>query len=443
MAEQKTWELNSTDAIKIDEARREANRYASMNFWQKGDSPASLFPHISLTTQAKALEAAEEVRDRAKRFKPRNQFDSLVVRDADTNARIVSNVLNYLHNPDDHRFDAFLDRVYGEGTYRALLDSVRPQNYPHDLIHHATEVKYDLGCVSALDPSVYMGSRTNFHSVRNRVFEKVKKREKEVAHLLRDLGQAHCLDGLILDLAPADSPFSFLDEPNFMCAMGLLNIYINRTRNGFKILEVPCLSVAVHELAGHAAQWRLTNKYMPQGLRAGHREFSSFVHSSSAEGVALETEQFGFDHMQKNPKLWGLSGQEISDAQLLCEAYIPRQLPQLVYSVFGFERMAWEDVPNMPKIYNLEPATRLSRLMGTDTFRKDKNGLQDLTFDDFTQYISYWVGQRRIAPMHQKMKAMGVKPADAYRAIQLGFWCDPKAQEDFIFNLELPIQGYH
>ena len=436
------WELKSKDAIHIDETRKAMNLATSMYFWQKGDYPVGLFPHVSLTTQAKALEAAEEVRERARKFKPGNQFDSLVVRDADTNARIVSNVFSYFHNPDDHRFNAFLDRVYGEGTYEALLDSVRPQNYPHDIIHRATERKFELGCVLSVEPEAYMGSPTNFTREKGRVLEQVKQRYGHVKRFVADLKQAGSLDGLIFDLAPASSPFSTFDGGVFMCAIGLTGIYVVRKGNGFEVLESMCAPTAVHEIAGHAVQNKLSDKYMPAGLRDSTNESLRFIHGPVSEGVALETEEFGFEHMKKHQKLWGLTEQEISDAQILCDAYIPRQLPQLVYSAFWFERMAWEDVKNMPPLYNLEPSTRLARLMGTDTFRKDKNELKDLSFEDFAQYLSYWAGQRRIRPMHNAMKTMGVPPEVAFRAIHLGLWCDAKAQRDFIFKIELPAQGY-
>ena len=434
------WGVSNRSVEKLDNFRVELNGYCAMLESQSYGDPG---PYLSLETVERIKEGVKKSKKSLRRLKEKDLplFDCLLLQDIERNIRILEAYYNYFYNPKNGvRIGRFLSTIFGRTAYSILLNAVSRKNFPHRDLHRYSELMHGL-------ETMRMDAEVIFENMSNPLFEKLRAGFKaELEHAREFVNQFYSEKGVLkkigdyhFEFAPRGWGFSFWDLGNLLATVDPDRILCFRSRedgnyrffNGFANL------VGVHEIS-HGLEDILSEKTMPQGLRPSTGTFINPVHGPVGEGIALLMEHIAIDSMKKNGEKLGMSIEDIQRCIYFEKSYIPKKLIQVVHDILTIKEYEEETNEKFPKNFHIEAHKALSQITQIPRYEFDYYLFEDNEIAEPLNELTYFFGQRRIKRLADKMKRKGIPENIMIHALLSGFWCDSKAQEQFIFKLYLP-----
>lgn len=434
------WRISDKQVEGIDADRAELNKYCSMLQDQSyGDPPPYLYQSLDTLKAIKdCLKKLTKNISKAKN-KQLEPFDSFILQDAERNVEIVRAYYDYLYNTKSNmRIGEFLSKVFGRGAYSTLLQSITPENFPHDTLHKESQLKHPIE-QRKIDTEVI------FENLSNPLFSDLRKGFKDQLEKTRDFVNQFFLDTGILteisdyhfEFAPRGGGFSFWDGSNLLAAIDPDRVLCYKDAEKYKLFNGLIHIIGAHELC-HGLEEILSEKTMPTGLRAEPGTFFQPVHSSSAEGKALLIEENVMNYIEKNKEKLNLSQEEIDITRYFIQNYVPKKMTLAVADILKLKEIAEISNKNFPENFCVEAHEKLAKLTKIPRYLVDYYLLDDRAFAETLSDLPYFFGQRKIRKLVDKMKVQEIPENIIFTSLLSGVWCSLETQEKFIFQLYLP-----
>ncbi|MBT7706281.1 hypothetical protein HN747_02425 [archaeon] len=420
------WEITDKRLKRLDLERTALNvAVASFERQLYGDP----FPYASLSTGNDIYKRARSISRGVARINKDDlcPFDRAVYQDVSTHGEMASAYHSYFIDiKSKMRIGKFLSDFYEPGIFTGFLNSVRPENMPHDELYE--EALLMSGAFTKTPDSLVVGYGNSALSKRNqrKLVDALGRSVDIVNPFYESLGivPVEC----DIELGPAGGGFSYwlggtsmavIDPDRFSFSSGTYDTFL------------PSLILA-HEL-GHAQQEKQGNN-LPSGLNPSASEYSVSFHGQCGEGAALAIEGEFVDYSKKK-KIFSQEDQK--KMELFWSTYLPKKRFQIAHDLL--ERQWIEEManPDFPESLKRNAHVELARITNIKCFEDDFS-FCDFSAMDSLQQMSYHIGNKNIRRIMNRFKKEGVPRDLSFNAILQGVWVNSRAQEDFIFNSYLP-----
>ena len=426
MIENPSWEISDKRVRRLDVERVALNVAVSSFEKQLYGDP---FPYASLSTGDDIYKRARSITRGISRVDvdSLNAFDRSIYQDIATHGKMATAYHSYFLDIESKmRIGKFLSAFYEPGIFTGFLNSVRPENIPHDDLYEEALLMDKM--FSKTPDSLVVGYGNSSLSKRNqsKLIDALNSSIDIVNPFYASLGirPIEC----DIELGPAGGGFSYwlggtsmavIDPDRFSFSSGVYEIFL------------PSLILA-HEL-GHAQQGEQGNNF-PSGLNPSESEYSASFHGPCGEGVALAMEGVFIDY-SKRRKIFSPSDQK--KMTLFWSTYLPKKRFQIAHNLL--ERKCSEEMgnPNFPESLKKDAHIQLAQLTGIKCFEDDFS-FEDSPAIDCLQQMSYPMGHKDIGRIMSRLKKERIPRNLIFNSILQGTWVDSHAQEDFIFNSYLP-----
>ena len=433
------WEISSQSIRNLDKKRSDMNRNITLSWFQSCGDP---FIYLSKYTLEKTKSYLESIKRSSNRINKKNLnlFDRLVLQDINANVQSMETYYDFTHNIEkDVSIGKALEGMFGKCAYTSILNSVTPKNYPHKLIHEYSEMMLDMSIVR-LDPAIVSTSnREIFKKIRQEIEENLETKKQDAIDFYKEKGVLKQEGDFFIEVDWSRGAFSWWDDSNRIVAVDPGRfIYFRDSTNSYKLYDAAIYPIVIHEL-GHGLNSIMSKQTMPEGLAPSMIHYICQVHGINSEGVAMELEKNWLRVAKDNLSKYNLSTEDFNRINLKSKTYVANKMMQLAKEVFEIEFF---------KLYNSEKSVssyaknegrrKISELTKIKQFCSDWYLLGDQENSETFQHLTYFFGEKRTNKLMKKLKQEKIPEDKALSALLTGAWCDPKAQEQFIFELYLP-----
>lgn len=432
----RTFSLNDSDVIKADSLRARINFYLGMiqsqQFYPTG-------PVLSKKTPEEILKYAGRIRNISKKTRSRKMpaFDRLVLEDCVKNAEIAESYCDYNFNPESKlRIGSFLGKIFGPGSYYSLLQEISPENYPHDKIHQLFLQTQSRGLrqIPVEDILSENSRNSDFRKTRKLLLERLNFYKDLATSFYQDLKVDCDLSKFSFEFCPSGYTFSYWDDVNLMVHLdpNKAIFYKKKFDQEVELEDLDLRTTSVHEV-GHGIHQIISDRVMPKGLAPNIENYIPFVHGAHGEGLALLTEAIWRDYAKENSLL---TPEEINLLDLYNDTYMASKVPGLVHDLC--EQKEKEEMMNkkFPEHLKRYAHKRLATLSGIKKYQ-DFFCFEDRIIEETLQQATYLFGEKRISNLAEKLAKQGLKPGEIIECLSHGAWCNPKAHENFVFDVLL------
>ncbi|UCD21198.1 MAG: hypothetical protein JSW08_01480 [archaeon] len=431
------WHIKDKQVSSLDDARRELNEDLSVLSYEAFGDPD---PCISLTTERRIYRRVKELERKVRESEGRAlaPFDTLVLRDIKKNTEMARAYMEFTSGKT--WVGSFISGLYGNSSYSKLLVAANKDNFPHEkvdeynkAIHFMRSRQVDSETLLRSQEPRFVGLRAELKELRDRN-KAIIERYLARANIASDISK----DDHLLEFSPG-SGFSFWQNPDMtFLDPDRIVCYQRRDGKGFAFCDAMIKLRLLHEFGGHGLQYQRSKLTMPRGMAVEDEDFFQPVHSVFAEGTATALEDVALRSMRRSKKRWGLSPEDLKIALVEKESYVHRKLPASLDGLFDMLESREDTTKRYPEKCKRTALARLSRVTGVKRYGVDFGLLDTLSLDDTLERLRYFFGQQRYQPLVRKMRKAGLKDDMIIAAISTGWWCDPEAQEEFIFKLLVP-----
>ncbi|MBD3253063.1 hypothetical protein GF386_04990 [Candidatus Pacearchaeota archaeon] len=429
------WTIRDQRVEELASHRRRLNRsFCILESQLKGDSD----PCVSLETVERIYSDLRLLNEDAEELSGRvDGFDEIVVRDVATNTRVVKSYMDYFH---PRRFlkrgnrpkigGDCVNGVFGKGSWKALKNSCRPENFPHSTLDRATRMLYPMTSRSLDAATILDGVGELPSRLKQDLYNQLSELSRVTDSFCR--GSGLMPDTGTYNLEFSRQEFSYWEAPNHLAALDedRLLCYRPEGSSSYCFFSPFSMIILMHELGGHRAHDIYQSRIMPEHMVVTEEDYCTLAYNPCSEGTALTMEEFGFKWMTANRETLGLSEDDLRKTEMHMRKYVATKLPRILYGLLNLRERVEEKG---------DAEKDLAKLTGNFVYFQDPMTFkEDNQAGDYFQQLAYYYGQRRTGRLVKKMRKDGVPDDQMMHALMAGVWCDPKAQERFIFEHYLP-----
>ncbi len=422
-----TWEIEDSEIRSMDSERVKLNgAIASFERQLVGDPQ----PYASLVTGKEINSRANKILKRARSIdhsEELNNFDRVVYDDLIYNAKRAKSYYSYFVDMKSNMgVGKFLSEFFAPRTYNNFLDAVRPENLDMKMLSGEEKLKARMFSKTPDGSVIYYGSSSWSRDHHERLATSLNESKEVVEDFYRDLG-VKTFD-YNLQLAPAGGGFSYWEGETLLAAVDPDRFF---SRDG-KYKSILAKLILAHEL-GHGLQGK-KSRNLPEGFHPGLLEYSSSIHGSCGEGVAMAVEGEFINYASES---LGLSRDESRLLNMFWKTYLPKKAFQIAHDVL--EKKCNEEIldRNFPEALKRDAHLNLARITKIKHFTDDFS-FDDQPFLDTLQQMIYPIGDKNIRRILTRLETEGVSKEVSFNALLQGVWVNPQAQEDFIFDAYIP-----
>jgi len=436
---EKPWTIENAAVSEADEIRIAANgKVDQILLNQSGINPNAY--SISLTAMKKAIAYARKGLRTLSKARELNHFDSLVARDIRKNLNLVLDYVELEYDSNKNpKLSNVLANFFGKSAYSRILDAVRPEYYPHELLDEEAEFMYARN-------SRQVDVTDIFSTYSNPLFPEAVKEFNEQINKAKQAALRFYKHNQVVD--NLDSIKFVFSEPDMFCSYWqdalVRAIHLDPQRilawldDSRKIrFDNPSLDmIAIHE-TGHSLQEILSERTMPKGFHSRRQNNPLFIKGVGLEGVALATEHLWFNQILLNQLQNDYDKDQIKMLDFLLRTYIPKKAVQNAHDVLELREREVNGNTNNPERIKYESHKELAKITGVKRY-EDIYVLDDPDFENTLYSLSYFFGEKTFLGIIERLKKQGIDDQRILSAILTGWWSDVEAQEEFITKLLIP-----
>ena len=320
---------------------------------------------------------------------PETEFDSLVLRNIQSNLKLNDLTLDYLTNPHfELSVMDFFDKIAGKGVYRFLEERVKSPPWEKRWTSSERTRERDYARVSPFTEEAQTAAKLWIPRIKEDILNYGK-----AGGLLPQK-----FDITILLLPPKErSEWSSWNPVTRVFNLGSYGFdFFHREKEGVVAIPTKAYGTAFHEVLGHGAH-QIHSEDMPLSLRFTQQVGGITPTKSITEGVAINSEKKAYEFLRNRLNDLGISGEDVVLLQIDNELQEQSRFEYMYYSLLKDRELREKGFDAYEHLLDLTQNPVIAR-----QFKENFKG----GFEDMWEQIGHTLGPIHYGRMEKTVREM-------------------------------------